>query len=232
MKALLIRTRRWALSLTLVLALVGGGMVLRHWQHIGQHNWEPLAIPFTITEGESISGEFVAALSEPHEVEIEIDWVLPDEVLDRLIYVDEGIAPIDIDWMVKRGADIISQGDCRDYLYLSEGGYYKKSKLKEALLNIPFHRESPSGTISRGVGKFDAEAGVAYTVSAKVNASMDELKTTNPRFVARINRAFWTRSMAETQRMAFAGYVFLAFAGMSFLWFLLGSLCRRRNQTS
>ena len=52
---------------------------------------------------------------------------------------------------------------------------------------------------------------------------------TNPRFVARINRSFWTRTLAETQRMAYAGYVFLGIAGLSFLWFLLGTVCRKRD---
>ena len=97
-----------------------------------------------MTEGQVITGQFTAAVSEPHEIEIEIDWTLPDEKLDQLFYISEGQAPLDIVWKVQQGEKIVSQGDCRDYLYLSEGGNYKKSKLKEALLNIPFHRESSS----------------------------------------------------------------------------------------
>ena len=228
---LLTHYRRWSFGVALLAAITGIAFVLKHRQHINAHQWEALEVPFSITAGQKVSGDFTAELSEPYEVEIEIDWVLPNETLDRLVYISDEAAPLEIEWQVRRGGDVLSKGDCRDYLYLSEGGHYKKSKLKEALLGIPFHTESPQGTISRGVGSFTAQAGVTYTVSAQVKASHEELNIANPRLVARINREFWTRHLAETQLMAYSGFVFLTLAGVAgFLW-LSGIICNQRAST-
>ena len=232
MKGFLSRTRRWALIPALLLSVLGSMLVLRQWRHMGKHQWEPLVVPLTITEGQTANGQFTAELSEDYEVELKIDWSLPNETLDRLIYISEGTAPLDIQWNVRHGQKIVAQGDCRDYLYLSEGGHYRKSKINDALLNIPFHRQSSTGTLSRGVGRFQAEAANTYQVSVKVNASIDELNVANPRWVIRLSRAFWTRHLDELRRSAYVRYIFLAIAGASFLWFLLGTLCQRNISSS
>ena len=209
---------RTFLILALVCGLLGLFLVSKHWQHLAQHHWEPMSVPFKITSGQTVSGQFTAELSEPHEVEFEIDWSLPNDVLDRLFYISEGPAPLDIVWKVEHNGTMIAQGDSKDYLYLTEGGHYRKSRLKEALLGIPFHRECATGTIARGVGRFDAEAGKTYQVSANIRASQEELNAARPRLNTRVNRAFWTRHLAETQKSAYAGYAFLAIA------FLLGCI--------
>ena len=184
-------------------------------RHMGQWQWEPYAQPLQMEAGEKVEGNFVAELDAVYEVEVKVDWVLSDEDLDRLIYRAEGTAPIDLSWYVMtQDGETVAKGDCRDYLYLSEGGRSFRDRLKGLLFRIPFYRESGEGTVSRGVGRFKAHAGQRYGIRAEVGTSLEALSPARPRLVVRLSREFWERQYESVKRKGKAGYLFLAVSGL------------------
>ncbi len=229
MTVIIARHRRHALAVAILCAILGIVLVAKHWHHMGKHQWEGVVLPFKMNAGETIAGEFTAALDTPYEIEVEIDWSLPSEVLDRLFYVMDKPAPLDIEWSVTEGETVVSRGDCRDYVSINLGGNSAKDKIRDHLLKIPFHRDYPNGTIARGIGRVKAEAGKTYKLTAKVNASQEELNAANPRFIARVNQVYWSRHLHETKTAAFAGSFFCGLAFLAILWWLLGTLIHRKR---
>ena len=208
---------------SIILAVLGGVLLYGHTRHKDKYVWRPVEIPLQIEAGEVARGSFVAELDEPHEIEIEVQRRIPAEDLNRLIRLDP--SPLDIKWSIFNKDQVVAEGTCRDYLYISAHSgtvaHRFARKVKRTILNRPYEQ---GGAIVRGVGRFACKAGAQYDLHVEVGTTIEALNATNPIFRIRINRLFEVRHKPKTKPIAIGGIVALGLSLLAFGWWGLTAL--------
>ncbi len=221
----LLKPRTQVLYAAIILALLGALLLYINAKHKNKYNWRPVEIPLQIKAGEIAKGSFVAELDEPHEIEIEFQRRISAEVLDRLVLSMDEPSPLDIKWAVFNNGEIVAEGTCREYLYISTHAvtlaYRFVRKVKRTIPNLPYQQ---GGTVTRGVGQFACKAGAQYDLHVEVGTTIEALKVTDPIFRIRINRLFETRHKPKTKPIAIGGIVGLGLSLIAFCWWVLTML--------
>ncbi len=248
-----------ALAAGLASGVAGIALNLVNLRHLGAYTWQPISEPLRMEQGAVTQGRFTAQVDEIHLIEFQFDIsheILKDgkrEVIvdgettagsdgrrrqradDPNVLTAKWRSDVAVDWVVSEGDRIVARGDGDEALYISVGGRDLPNRVKRRVLGVPFHREGPGGSASRGVGRFRAEAGVAYDVAATMRTGLVSLEAAGPRLSVRLDREFFVLHAGETLALAIYGIVLLLVSGVAWAaWVTLTGVrwFRGREQTS
>lgn len=203
------RIQKIVLRSAVAFGVLGAALLLINAWHIGKHEWRPMIMSFDWVTGSSVTGRFVAGRDDYYEIEIELDWTDATREHGRIVTYHVDPTALDVQWSVASDGKIVAEGDSHEALHITEGGQGIKNRIKRRLLANPFHHDSKTGSVSRGVGRFMAVAGRTYDVRVEVGTGVPELQGTNPRAGVRLNREFWSHHSRQTIALASFGLLAL-----------------------
>ncbi len=187
------------------------GIVLLSYGVARNMKHQPLLVRVDIPAepGAIIQSDFELASSEQYEVEVEFRWdQLPDDWRQDVRLRGDN-SPVDLDWWVRDADDqVVAQGGTRDFLYI-QPWVGKKDRYLNRLFRRDDHRWPDGPTAGRGVGSFKGAKGERYRVGATIGDMPDVLFAAEPQLCVRLNRVFWQRYRATSDRWIAAGCAFM-----------------------
>jgi hypothetical protein len=194
------------------LVALGCAGLLVNAYHNTKYSLRPIRVPIAMMAGDVAQAEFVAELSAVHEVELAC--LLSDAPQDvrTALRTRDTASRLDVEWSVVESDQVIAEGNCRDYLYITTPGLLRR--LHDAVLcaSQDFNVLPDHG--ARGVGRFHAEAGKRYTVRAEVGSTLAQFNSVNPVLGVRLDRLFWRRHTQQTAVLAYVGLAVCGIAGV------------------
>lgn len=199
--------------------------------------WCPVRLP--LRHPGRTTAEFRPLPGLPYEIEIEVrDPRVAGLAAERARRVTDWIyanqlpagAPA---WEIRTNAELQVAGDAREPAYLEIRLPTWRGRLRDALLFLPFQRDSTSrrsfglaggGTLARGLGHFRPGGEGPFLAAVTPGPLAEELAGLEPSFNIRVARQEWSRHWRRAVPMAVTAYLALATGGA---WWLLRRLGRR-----
>lgn len=199
-----VQLSRWPLILAAVLAVAAAAALWVNAAHNGQYEFAPVRLALPGDADGSASASFVADRTGAYELELRVDWASPSHPVRGWITEHAGPSDWDLRWRVTRSDEAVAAGDARGFLYLEFENSLRR-RLHNRVLGIAPYERIGVDRVSRGVGRFEAEAGRTYDVSVTLGKQAAELAPLNPRLLVRVDHVAWQRHYEATLGLGRAG---------------------------
>ncbi len=157
-----------------------GGWVL----YLGTRHYVPIDMPVAMSVGHIRTREFTVNVSDPYEIEIEVEKKIPFDTLNCLLGMSpssqedcsDSPAVVNASWVLLSDGKIAQSGSSAD----DKGGAWA------------------SDTISREIGRFDGKAGHTYRLEVDILADGTRLALGDPHLKVSVTSDFVEGAMFET----------------------------------
>ena len=223
--------RRWPIAVA-ALAVAAAALLYANHRHNRRHTWQPVRIPLRFEAGATQSADFAAELDEVHQLEVAFDRRIDRAHISRYITTMEAPSALDVRWSVSDAEGrMIAKGDCRDYLYVIDGYDDVVRRTAKIILNYPLRQNlwGQGGGMARGVGQFEARAGLRYTINVTMGTSAVALDVARPRFNVRVNERRVREHFSRTAPLSTVGWGAGAAAALLVIWHVVRERRRQRG---
>lgn len=183
------------------------------WGHTATENWSPVEIPVQLERGREIAARFTTDRSGTYWVMLRVYRDMPLEelqgVLGKSWFAGEGgEEPVLLPWEIRSGDVVVAVGSGRG----NQGRCY-----------------SGNADVGASLGSFEAKEGQLYSISARVEQTVDGLLGHRTEFVVWADPMYFKNAMVGDFMRSAVGFMFMMVPG-GFALLVGGVLWVRRRR--